>query len=164
MKKTLKGTLGRTNLEGDPLSKAEVHWRKCGGGSLDGGGQGVAWARADPQSPGKQKTNLPGPSELRLVSRHTEVVRAPGGCERRVCRIRVRRAQSLRLPALGVWPGKWATRCPHISTPVISHAEGARTHKTLRLAHYARKPGRRSFLLQCRSTVLYWQSFPVCSL
>ena len=91
---------------------------------MDGGGQGVAWARADPQSPGKQKTNLPGPSELRLVSRHTEVVRAPGGCERRVCRIRVRRAQSLRLPALGVWPGKWATRCPHISTPVISHAEG----------------------------------------
>lgn len=25
MKKTLKGTLGRTNLEGDPLPKAEVH-------------------------------------------------------------------------------------------------------------------------------------------
>lgn len=65
-------------------------------------------------------------------------------CEIWVCRIRIRRAQSLRLPTLGLWPGKWDTRCPHISTPVISHAEGARTHKTLHLAHYTPKPGRRS--------------------
>lgn len=39
--------------------------------------QWVVWAGAGPQSPDKQKTNLPGTSELWVVSGHTEVVSVP---------------------------------------------------------------------------------------